>query len=193
VRTEFLASAGVPRQLIHRFDDWARRSPKLTGIGIDSDLGTGLDDDRYLAAWKALRDETKTLVAELRTYFDTQADVLIHHFENRSWTDDEVVSWRRRMHRLRMIEEYGGMLGSHHVDVGYSPPREGDPLPIPYPESFTSEERNRFRSGFEMGACFESIGIRYGDWAQDLNRVEAELGIRPTKKPSGGEVPPDGC
>ena len=194
VLTEFLANAGVPQPLIRRLDDWARRSPKLTDIGIDSEFGTGLDDERYLSEWKVLRDETLTLVAELRTYVEAQADVLIELFEARSWTDDETVGWRRRKRRLKLIEEYGGLLGSHHVDTGHPQLREVDPLSILYPDGFTlEEERQRFRSGFELGAAFESIGIGYDEWVRNVARVEAELGLGPTKKPSGGEVPPDGC
>jgi hypothetical protein len=194
IRTEFLANAGIPQPLIQGLDDWARRSPKLTGIGIDSDFGTGLDDERYLADWKALRDETRTLVAELRTYFEAQADVLIELFEGRSWTDDEIVRWRRQKRRLKLIEEYGGLFGSHYVDIGNPRLREGEPLPIPYPDGFASEEeRQHFRSGFELGAAFEPIGIGYDEWVRNVARLEAELGLRPTKKPSGGKVPPDGC
>lgn len=192
--TDFLVTAGVPRPLAQQLEDWSRRAPKLTGIGIDSDLGTDLDDERYLQMWKALRVETAALVSELRAFFETKADVLTDHFEARSWSDHEIVQWRRTNRRLRTIEEYGNLLGRHHVDVGHPTLRDGEPLPIPYPDGVTTEEeRRRFRSGFVMGGVLSPIGLGYEQWTRHVARLQAELGIWEIKKPSGGTNPPDGC
>ena len=191
-----LFKSGIPSELLMRLKRWEKGSPKITGIGIDSGYGEDLDDDSFVRAWRAMREETNLLLADFRKYLETDADVVAEVFDLRprdTWTDHEILRWRHEQQRLRLSFEYGCVSGRYYRGSGGTPPGGTDRLPIPFPACLQSDqEREAFRSGF---CLMSNIGAGLGEesWRSKVAELERRLGIGPTKKPSGELGPPDGC
>jgi hypothetical protein len=187
IPVELLVQVGIPADLIERLKAWDRRSPKITGVGIESDLGLDLDDRQFVVAWKEVREETFSLLTEFRRHLPAEADVVADVFATRKpeeWTDGEIAAWRRQGLRLRLILEYGGTRGEQFMEEGGAPPGDSDPLPIPIPTILRSdEERAWFDEGFRLGARFKvPVGgvpsQNRGPWRDRLIELERDLGVR---------------
>ena len=152
---EYISKAGVPTDLIGRIKDWDRRSPKIAGAGIESELGDDLNDREYILAWKEVREQTISILKKLNELIPSKADVMAV-FELKQapeWTDEEIAAWRRKRQRERLFQDYGWLLGRKHVASGGKPPEESEVIPRPSEmSSISPEELRLYQAGFYLGA-----------------------------------------
>jgi hypothetical protein len=196
VPAEFLVRSGLPEPLLQKLERWARRSWNITDFTEPGARGPNPDDREYVVMWRDLRGETRNLVAELGRYVEVHAVVVSEVYEIRSpeaWTDEEILRWRHQRQRLKGIGDYGVLIGARHFELGNPRPAQANLLDIEDPEGLRSkEERTTFRGGFLLASIFGSWA-EPDQWESEVRRLDAELGMRATKKPSGGKNPPDGC
>ena len=162
-----LLQAGASPDLLDRIHRWARRSPKILGVGIDSGLGEELPDTPYLRAWKELRDETRAILAELRTHLPAKADVTEDVFDTlppEQWTDEAILAWRHRKIRTWLVFRYGILIG---VAAG----RDGGACPDAFDRK---EERDSFEDGVRFAAAFRDYRLTASP--EELEDLRKRLG-----------------
>lgn len=106
IEPEFLLRSGLPADLLDRLKVWGRRSPRITGVGLEGDVGSDPEDTNFVIAWKEVRAETLALLSDFRRHLPAEADVIADVFETRKpdqWSDPEIRSWRRTQLRLQDI------------------------------------------------------------------------------------------
>lgn len=151
-----LVQAGVPMVLIDRIKTAARRASEVTSPGGGATYGEGLDDSNYVRAWREVRDETASILAEVRTHLPARADVVDDVFDTRpevAWSDEAIIDWRRKQRRICLVQDYGYLARLLYSGEGDAPVPDKGTLPIPYPPELQSEEeRGAFRLSFRLAA-----------------------------------------
>jgi hypothetical protein len=124
--------SGIPSGLIVRLMEWAKRSPKITGVRIGSGHRSDPDDDPFVHAWKSIREETRFLLAALGCQVETEAAVVAEVFDLRQpheWTDQAIAARRRPEIRSQHLFDDGVLFGRRFVGRRDSPP----PAPTSFP------------------------------------------------------------
>lgn len=151
VPPETLLEAGVPGPLVARLEPWGRAVRDLLEIEDGEGVGGDRTDPDYVAAWKALRDDTEELLKSFRPFLPT-GTAAFGPAKPPHWSDAEIVRWRRQREREGCLFTYGYQQGARFVFRGGTPMDEGDSLPVEFPGAcVTSSEKKRYESGFLMG------------------------------------------
>ncbi|MBI2901114.1 MAG: hypothetical protein HYY17_13090 [Planctomycetes bacterium] len=163
VPPETLTDAGAPAGLLARIGPWADRVRDLLDVGDEMAVGGTRGDDEYVREWKALRDETVSLFAELKRFVPVGTKVFGAPRVPTEWSDAEILRWRRQREREGLLHSYGYQVGARYVEhEGGLPLDDGDGLPIPYPAAcVTDSEKTRFLEGF-------ILGTRDGSYDQEI-------------------------
>lgn len=162
VPPETLTEGGAPKELVLRVEAWGPKAMAILEVEDEGTVGGERTDSEYVEDWKSLRDETATLLRELRQFLPAGTNVFGAP-KPPDWKDEEILHWRRQREREGLLYSYGFQLGARNVEEeGGLPLDEGDSLPVPFPIAcVTPSERQRFHSGF-------AAGTRAGTFDDDL-------------------------